>query len=113
MLDGFPAPNWLNAPSRHRRLWIEQGGRCFLCKQPMEVGDETIEHVMPKSMNPLVFDVFRNKVLAHRWCNHQKAGRKPTDAELTRLMLLKRPYADVDYDVSAVKPEIRKDWLSV
>ena len=68
---------------------------------------------MPKRSGRPWVSHFRNLVIACVECNNRKNHRMPTDIEIKRLIALKRPYADVDYDLSAVEAEPRTDWLNL
>jgi hypothetical protein len=77
------------AVSRLGRLHAAQRSRCFYCQQPIILRlpgepispeDATIDHFFPKSEGGP--DGWRNWVLACRACNHQKASRQPTEAQM-------------------------------
>jgi hypothetical protein len=77
------------AVSRLGRLHAAQRSRCFYCQmlitlrlpgEPPSPQDATIDHFFPKSEGGP--DGWRNWVLACRACNHQKASRQPTEAQI-------------------------------
>lgn len=64
-----------------RRIAKLQGGRCYLCGQPMRT-EPTREHVVPKARGGRNA---RNILAAHQACNLRKADRAPYPCELLYL----------------------------
>ncbi len=61
---------------RHRRkIRKAQGGLCLICQEPLG-GDESIEHVIPKSMGGR--GIQQNKALTHVKCNSVKGDEIPS-----------------------------------
>lgn len=70
-------PKHGTTPRALRRLWRLQRGRCFYCEQLITVEDATADHFIPRSRGGS--NSIRNKVMACRPCNHNKADLMPSE----------------------------------
>jgi len=67
---------------------VQQGGRCFLCGEPMSSSSSTFEHLIPRARGGV--DEPGNVVLAHRRCNQRKLDEPPTADDVRRLVAMRR-----------------------
>lgn len=74
-------------PDDARLMDVLQGGRCFLCGEPVG-GKATFDHLIPQAYGGA--DEPANVVLAHRRCNQTKGDRLPTPDELDRFFKERR-----------------------
>jgi 5-methylcytosine-specific restriction endonuclease McrA len=71
-------------------LWKAQGGSCWICRQGMRQGGNnptsaTLDHLWPKSVYGHIGD-FGLCLLAHAKCNANRGNKRPTDADVRRLV---------------------------
>lgn len=59
---------------RTSRILERDGNKCFLCSEYMNVGDRTIEHIVPKALGGTNY--LNNTALTHSYCN-RKRGTLP------------------------------------
>lgn len=62
-------------------LFWAQNQKCFYCGNHMKPNDVTRDHLYPKCQGR---ELVLNCVICCKKCNHAKADRMPTYAELTR-----------------------------
>lgn len=74
-------------PDDARLMDVLQGGRCFLCGEPVG-GKATFDHLIPQAYGGA--NEPANVVLAHRRCNQTKGDRLPTPDELDRFFKERR-----------------------
>ena len=55
-------------------LWMSQSGECLLCKQPLEIGDLHIHHLIERCKGGK--EVVSNEVLLHDTCHKQVHSRE-------------------------------------
>lgn len=70
---------WRMRQSTHGRkklasLWMAQSGQCLLCKQPLEIGDLHIHHLIERCKGGK--DIASNEVLLHDTCHKQVHSRE-------------------------------------
>lgn len=75
------------SPDDARLMDVQQGGRCFLCGEPVGA-KATYDHLIPRAYGGA--DVAANVVLAHVRCNRKKADRLPTAEEIDRFVALRK-----------------------
>lgn len=85
-----PEPGSTTPPTRDdaRLMDVQQGGRCFLCDEPLGAHTATYDHVVPRAGGGA--DVTGNVVLVHGRCNRLKGDRLPWPDEIERLIELRR-----------------------
>ena len=66
---------------------VQQGGRCFLCGEPMGA-KATYDHLIPRAYGGA--DVPGNVALVHARCNKKKGDRLPTPEEIDRFTQMRR-----------------------
>jgi 5-methylcytosine-specific restriction endonuclease McrA len=78
------SPTWLterdmqkakNKPITRQRIWSRENGRCFYCKNVLQLKDGTIDHVVPRAAGGGGEE--RNIVWACHKCNNRKGDTMP------------------------------------
>jgi hypothetical protein len=83
--------HWGSFRRKHRRRYLAQRGRCYLCGKPLSLSAQptngaadpkrtTEEHIRPKKNGGR--DQSWNIALAHTRCNHEKGSRHPHPCEI-------------------------------
>ncbi|HRQ82954.1 MAG TPA: HNH endonuclease, partial [Azospirillaceae bacterium] len=75
------------SPDDARLMDVQQGGRCFLCGEPVGA-KATYDHLIPRAYGGA--DVAGNVVLVHARCNKKKADRLPTPDEIDRFIAMRK-----------------------
>lgn len=61
-----------------RRRVLESSDICWLCGQP---GADTVDHVVPLSVDPTLGEALDNLRPAHARCNYARGARSPRHVE--------------------------------
>jgi 5-methylcytosine-specific restriction endonuclease McrA len=65
-------------PKQRLQLFLEHSGRCFLCRQPIQVGQSyTIEHVLPLALGGS--NEWENLAPVHNSCASEKTRKEATE----------------------------------
>lgn len=75
-------------PDDARLMDVQQGGRCFLCGEPLGYKAATFDHLIPRAFGGI--DSAANVVLAHRRCNLRKADELPSTARVHAFIALRK-----------------------
>src|SRR5690554_3677273 len=67
-------------PNKLERLYVAQEGRCFLCREWMDLTEISRDHLTPRAKGGNRRR--KNIVLAHNRCNNLKADRSPNPQEV-------------------------------
>ena len=116
---GVPAPEIIvlreyeGQPARsvafsRRNLARRDGGRCQYCLRPLDEGERTIDHVLPRSRGGATS--WENCVLSCEPCNRRKADHTPEEVGMRLVRKPGKPSFTAAFRVP--RAQVRESWSS-